>query len=345
MGGAASSAAAASVALALSFALSGCGWTGTTSTTTTTTTTTTLRAATSIWEWREDEPFGVQITYDLSGDMKHSIYGGCWRDFQPDTLGEHAVQNNITFVELAGETGVALFNRRLTRDKRGCLMRKSRVPIDLSQIGRIELDVAASGSGDKAPWYSVWLAPMLYSVADASEKAAEIDLVENYVQAGRGFDVDDVKSNFAKCDPTIPGMQWTAGYCKAVDWGLHATAVGHHVTLAAKEEGTEGRVVEVRHCTQPSSSCTAGDYSSIKVTKPNPTVPDWFPVWNKEKAGARYGHYWLVADLWWTSDTDFKLNVSGVRFFFDNGTEWRMPLIGSDAGSLEGPDLSGMLAV
>jgi len=289
-----------------------------------------LRArARNVWEWRTDMPIGVQITYDLTGNMQHSLYGACWPDPIAQTVGEQAVQSNIEFVRYHGETGVTLFNRRLSPQRRGCLMRKSRVPIDLSKIGRIEMDVKASGPGSDAPWYAVWLAPMMYSVPGASDKAAEIDLIENYDHTRRGYDVNQVKTVFALCDPKLPGQHWTAPFCKPLKWGVEATTVDHHITLSAWNDAREGRVIEIKHCVKtkaPIQTCTASEAAFIKVTKANPGVPDWFPIWNKTIAGSRYGHYWLVTDLWWTSNTAMFLRTDNLRFFNDDGSEWKMPL-------------------
>ena len=71
----------------------------------------------------------------------------------------------------------------------GCIMRKTRMPIDLSQIGDIEIDIVAKGSTGKAPWYSIWLAPMMYANRDDGAKAAEIDIIDNYDQNGGGPDL------------------------------------------------------------------------------------------------------------------------------------------------------------
>ena len=39
-----------------------------------------------------------------------------------------------------------------------------------------------------------------------------------------------------------------------------------------------------------------------------------------------HGKYFLVIDIWWTSDTDFKLSADNLRFFKDNGEEWFMDM-------------------
>merc|ERR1712151_433647 len=55
---------------------------------------------------------------------------------------------------------------------------------------------------------------------------------------------------------------------------------------------------------------------------------DWFPVWDKQSAKDKYGKYWLVADIWYTSETDFKLSLDNIKFHYNNGSEWTMPLGG-----------------
>merc|ERR1711957_995590 len=126
---------------------------------TTTTTGTTLRPATNIWQWRSDMDMKTQQTYDLSGDVQEQgLYGGCWNDYSPDTLAgaaniqygppdQQLVEDGRTYGTYDGETGLTLLNLRKNPEVPGCLMRKSRVPIDLSVVTRIELDVFTEGPG------------------------------------------------------------------------------------------------------------------------------------------------------------------------------------------------------
>jgi len=287
---------------------------------------------------------GNQITYDLSDDIQeHGLYGGCWRTPGVQTLAggefiqygpvdKQFTENNHVYGTYDGETGVTLYNKRNTTNVPGCLMRKSRLPIDLSVIDKIEMDIHSQGSHPKAPWYAVWLAPMIYSDRDDNAKAAEIDILENYDQQHRGSDVSSLNSNFAQCGD----VSYTIGWCKPSGWGIPANAVNHHVTVTATEEGADGRVIRVHRCPNPAGSplqtCTSGPFSEIKVTKaPPPGVQKekWFKVWNKEIAGQHYGHYWFVTDLWWTSNTDFQLSVDNLKFFNNDGSEWKMPLDGA----------------
>jgi len=70
--------------------------------------------------------------------------------------------------------------------------------------------------------------------------------------------------------------------------------------------------------------------SEIKVGKAAPPGVDpklWFPIWNRDVAGEHSGKYWLAADIWVTTNTDFTLSVDNVTFF-RNETEWNMPLNG-----------------
>jgi hypothetical protein len=270
----------------------------------------------------------------LSGDYDHhSFYGGCWKYGSVDTVGEQDVEDGITFVENTGETGVTLFNKKKAGSNNpGCLMRKSRKQVDLSVIGRLELDVSVTGQGTQpgtAPWYSVWLVPMNYSAPFANDKAAEIDLIENY--SGSWGDMSSVASNFAQCGIT----DYTLAYCKNSHWPQRATEINHHITLKAHEDPNDGRVFEVRRCPNtgaPMETCEEGDFSQIKVQKPAPSIPDWFPIWNKDLVGDNYAKYWLAVDMWLTSDTDFAITVNNVQFFQDDDTEWKMPL---DYGDVE----------
>lgn len=294
---------------------------------------------------------GVQLSYDLSGDVtEHGFYGACWRSpseteaNEPDyghrladAQWEDKSDSSILYGSYDGETDITLLNKRPPDDKPGCLLRKTRLPVDLSVVGRIELDVKSSCStSDMAPWYAVWLTPMLYGKTDDEAKAAEIDLVENYDNGRLGQDVNKVATNFAQCGMNGP-YAYTRPYCHRSEWGAVATTLNHHLTVKAFEDDVDGRVIRVYRCPLPLAgsltSCPEGSpYSEIRVTKmPQPwgvAREDWFPVWNKDIAGDHYGKYWLVADMWWTSGTDFKLSVKNVRFFLDNGTEWKMPLSG-----------------
>jgi len=328
------------VSTLMTFALVGCGNGGSPTPSPTpspTTTTTTLPQADNIWQWRSDMQMGPQITYDLSGKLQdHCLYGGCWRTPNVETLAggqfvqygpadKQCEEDNKTYCTYDSGSGITLFNLRNTSTKPGCLMRKTRLPVDLSTIGRVELDLKSSGSTGKAPWYAVWFAPMVYSDKDDNAKAAEIDLVENYDQNLRGQDVNNVNTNFAQCG--IP--PYTQPYCRSSSWGPVATQLKHHVTLKATVDKVDGRIINVYRCPEGLSTCPdSSPNAQIKVQKAAPpgTQDKWFPVWNKEVAKEHYGKYWLVADMWWTSATDFKLSVDNVKFFFDNDTEWKMDL-------------------
>lgn len=302
---------------------------------------------------------GIQWSYDLSGDYtEHGFYGGCWRE-KSVTLaneGDYGMRpakeqwedkddSSILYGSYDGETGLTMLNKRDPSNTRGCLMRKTRVPIDLSKIGRIELVAKTSGSTGKAPWYALWLTPMVYGPANDNAKAAEIDIIENYDWLHRGEDVNSVKTAFAQCG--IGGDHaYTDPFCKPSDWGHVATALNHHITVKATQDPVNGRVIRVYRCplkadenltTCPSDSPYA-EILATKMPQPSRVVrADWFPVWNKDEAGDQYGMYWLVADIWWTSGTDFKLSVENVQFFYDNGTEWKMPLDGPPPSAAHAP--------
>merc|ERR1719215_1447346 len=126
-------------------------------TTTTTVTGTTLPKGTNIWQWRSDMDMKIQQTYDLSGDIQDKgLYGGCWLEFNPETLAgdwdaglgpvdQQFVYKGDTYGYYHGETGVTLLNKVGPTGTTGCIMRKSRTPIDLTVITRLELDIRTSG--------------------------------------------------------------------------------------------------------------------------------------------------------------------------------------------------------
>merc|ERR1712000_790646 len=99
--------------------------------------------------------------------------------------------------------------------------------------------------------------------AGHTDAAAEIDLIENYLNSAKGQDMSRVQSNFAECDPGIYNRGYTAPYCKASHWNERATDISHHITLSAQDQA-EGRVIEIRRCPQvpghPKTTCTEGDF-------------------------------------------------------------------------------------
>lgn len=317
---------------------------------TTTTSTTTLEPATNLWQWRSDADFYDQIL--IAAGSSVNLYGGCWAANYLNESGLLGTENlaasdevvhgplaeqfidassSKTYGTYDGDSGVTLFNKRNSSDMGGCLMRKSRVPVDLSSIDRMELDITANGTSDEAPWYSVWLVPMLYSGpnGDDTSKSAEIDLIENYDYERRGMEMNRAVTTFAECGQ--PGFDWSFGVCTAMDWNEPAGHIFAHITLKAVDDDGR-RSLRVYRCEQGSSTCGEDSpYAEIRVDADPPTDDierdQWFPIWNQELAGAVYGHYWLVADIWWTSDSDFQLKVDNVKFF-KSDTEWKMPLDG-----------------
>ena len=120
---------------------------------------------------------GVQTTHDLSGDQSPagpSTYMACWADPQTETVAGAADsygyfrdwddqfwEDGQHYGSYNGRTGVTLYDKRngtAENGKPGCLMRKSRLPIDLTTIDRIEMDIqtTADEGAFGAPWYSVW---------------------------------------------------------------------------------------------------------------------------------------------------------------------------------------------
>jgi len=193
---------------------------------------------------------------------------------------------------------------------------------------------SSGGTAAGAPWYSIWLTPMVYSDKNDNAKAAEIDLIENYDYRRRHLDMNNVQTAFAQCGV----LPYTLPYCQSNYWGPVATTVNHHITLQVTNSSSDGRVIRVYHCPNSGSerAKTCGvsgswPFAEIKVEKAPPAnVPrdKWFPIWNKAVAKEHYAKYWLVADMWWTSNNDFKLTADNVKFFKNDGTEWKMDLHG-----------------
>jgi len=142
-------------------------------------------------------------------------------------------------------------------------------------------------------------------------------------------DVSRVVTTFAECGQQ--GFEWSFGVCTAMEWNEPAGHILAHVTMKSVDADGQ-RSLRIYRCEHGSSTCDEDrPYAEIKI-EADPPADDierdqWFPIWNKDLAGEAYGHYWLVADIWWTSDTDFQLKVANVKFF-KNDTEWKMPLDG-----------------
>mmetsp|Transcript_118822 Transcript_118822/g.236720 ORF Transcript_118822/g.236720 Transcript_118822/m.236720 type:complete len:387 (-) Transcript_118822:273-1433(-) len=339
------------VVVCISLGLSGCGTppTSTTTTTTSTVTTTTTTTTTtlwsgegqSIWAWREDVDWFKQTTSDYSGDPVKSTLQGCWgggggTPGGVEQVGIENVERGITYAKYQGETGITLYNglnqSMKQQNKKGCFMRKSRVPVDLSQIGKIELDIKTSGSGPNSPWWAFWLEPVVYPIGNM-EGSAEIDVIENYDYKKTRLHQDGskVKTQFSQCDPDLHPQD--AQWCTSTHWNVDSTKIDHHVEVSAQDRPGQGRVIEVKHCDR-NNRC-----GSARMFATKPGLPSsFFPVWKKASAGDMYGHYWMVLDIWYTSGTDFSLDISNVKFHKDDGSEWKMPLKG-DPPPLKSPVL------
>lgn len=189
-------------------------------------------------------------------------------------------------------------------------------------------DVGATG----APWYSVWLSPMLTNSVATVAKDAEIDMIENIDGTQAWGPINRLHTQFSDCGQNyVPASK---PYCQNFDWsGVNSFAVDHHITLKVHDEGDNGRRIEICHCAGTGRE-TCGDDSlgcaNIWVDKGAREYdpPTGFPVW-RDDAGAWKGHYWLVADIWKTQNQfNFRLSVDNVTFFDNNGTPWKMPLDG-----------------
>jgi len=255
-----------------------------------------------------------------------------------EQVGIQNIEGGITYVKYKGETGITLYNQlnqsMKSQNKKGCLMRKSRVPVDLSKIVKIDLDIKTTGSGQTAPWYSFWLEPAVYSTGNP-EGSAEIDVIENYdfLRTKLHQDGNKVKTQFSQCDPDQKPQdsQW----CSSAHWNVDATKIDHHVEINAQNLPGQGRVIEVKHCDR-NDQC-----GSAKLFATKPGLPSgWFPVWNKASAGDKYGHYYIILDIWFASGTDFSLDISNLKFHKDDGSEWKMPLKG-DPPPVKPPALLG----
>jgi len=217
--------------------------------------------------------------------------------------------------------------------KPGCLMRKSRLPIDLTTIGRIELDIqtTADEGAFGAPWYSVWLAPMIGNSVRQVQKDAEIDLIENIDGGSAWNPVNQLSTQFSDCGHSyVPGSE---PYCSNAMWdpSVNSYAVDHHITLKVHMENKERRI-EVCHCAGTGrKTCDENQgCANIWVDKGARQYdpPTAFPVW-QDSAQAWKGHYWLVSDIWKTQNRfNFRLNVDNVTFWDNDDVEWEMPLDG-----------------
>ena len=131
-----------------------------------------------------------------------------------------AADGGLTFVKYADGDTVTLVDQQLF-NQRVCMLRTYSHPIDLTETTRIELNVKTAGRGAPcvndpvagrstcAPWFAVWLAPMIYEYGKGYENTwnAEINLIENHAGAGGpgtggpyGFVYNNVHSSFPACD-------------------------------------------------------------------------------------------------------------------------------------------------
>jgi len=151
----------------------------------------------------------------------------------------------------------------------------------------------------------------LESVGDS----AELDLAENFFWTIRPHPYNRIYSQFSNCDRAD---------CVSSRWSTSATQVHHHITVSTIGSG-DHKTIRLQRCANPRNknltTCNNGEYAEIKVGP-------WYPVWNRDKAGVRYGMYWLVSDIWQTDGTSFQLTVDNVRFYKEDGSEWKMALNG-----------------
>ena len=230
------------------------------------------------WSWNADSPIPWQETYNLEApeaDGSNSLYFSC--DKQASTILRAEEANGASFVKYDGETGVTLVDEQLlfpATTQAVCLIRTFGGPIDLTMTTRVELNVktagqgapCGAGNGTCAPWFAVWLAPMVYDWSFDNTFSAEINLVENHaLDAGnRSYLYNHVHSSYPDCDNT--GEDHAARnkdneYCKMLRWDVPATALNHHITVKVSMDDTGARLVKVWHCENaadgdPQPTCT-----------------------------------------------------------------------------------------
>jgi hypothetical protein len=325
--------------------------------TSTTTTLTTTLLNTNIWELRRDMKMAVQTTHDLSGievaPRYESIYESCWAAGAAggvttlaggkktygylEDWNDQFWEDGQLYGNYMGDTGVNLKSKHnLSSDGSGCLMRKSRLPIDFTKIQRMELDIQTSGTAPTGPWFGVWLSPLLANTLKTPPSVAldaEIDIIENH-GAGSGWEpVNALSSQFSLCgNPGEPAS--VSGLCRNKRWfDVQAARMNHHFTVEVNGDGA-GKIVSACGCrgTGTGETCQRApdNCATISVGAGVARDANNFRAW-RDDIGPWKGHYWLVADIWQTLDWDqgqFQLFVDNVTFWDYEGKQWLMPLGG-----------------
>ena len=292
------------------------------------------------WKWRTDIPIPRQETYNLLAPVStgdNSLYFSCNEgDYNPHVRSDS--ENGIVFVKYADRDKVSLFDEQLFPNQSVCILRPYMHPIDLTKITRIELNVKTHGQGapcvkngaDRttacAPWFAVWLAPMVYDGSFSNTFSAEINLIQNYdlpnPESGQSYDLyNNVHSSFPNCDN--PGNTNTGiprEFCEMLDWGVDATNINHHITAKVVVDGSGGRVLKIWHCRNkahgsPMRTCNGSAFAQMSLQGNTPVNKFWSPVWEQKVAHELYGKYQLVTNIWNTRGTGLEFSTSDVELF------------------------------
>ena len=251
-----------------------------------------------------------------------------------------------------GDT-VSLFDQQLF-NQGVCMLRTYSHPIDLNLTTRIELNVKTAGHGAPcvndpvagrstcAPWFAVWLAPMIYEydlpAPYNNTWNAEINLLENHAGAGGpgtggpyGFVYNNVHSSFPgcdnvgcdnqRCDANVPKE-----LCQKELWDVDATDINHHITVKVVGDESGGRILKIWHCKNPSTplrTCSGSVFAHMSLRGKNLSDPSkfWSPVWepypypDPSIAGEFYGKYQLVSNMWDTHGTGLEFSTSDVELY------------------------------
>ena len=302
------------------------------------------------WKWKTEEgdiPIPWQEHYDLAGDPANSLYYSCNNANNSHVQSETA--NGLTFVKYTDGDTVSLFDQQLF-NQGVCMLRTYSHPIDLTETTRIELNVKTAGHGAPcviapvagrstcAPWFAVWLAPMIYednfSAPYNNTWNAEINLLENHAGAGGpgtggpyGFVYNNVHSSFpgcdnvgcdnVACDTNVPKE-----LCQKELWDVDATDINHHITVKVVDDGSGVRTLKIWHCknevpSTPLRTCSGSVFAHMSLRGKNLSDPSkfWSPVWEKSVADKFYGKYQLVTNMWDTHGTGLEFSTSDVELY------------------------------
>ena len=305
----------------------------------------------NVWKWKTQEgdiPIPWQETYNLSAPVPvgpnpaNSLYFSC-----NNSHVQFGTADGLTFVKYTDGDTVTLLDQQLF-NQGVCMLRTYSHPIDLMKTTRIELNVKTAGRGAPcvndpvagrstcAPWFAVWLAPMIYEYGKGYENTwnAEINLIENHAGAGGpgtggpyGFVYNNVHSSFpgcdnvgcdnVACDTNVPKE-----LCQKELWDVDATDINHHITVKVVDDGSGVRTLKIWHCknevpSTPLRTCSGSVFAHMSLRGKDLSDPSkfWSPVWEKSVADKFYGKYQLVTNMWDTHGTGLEFSTSDVELY------------------------------